>query len=139
MFQKAAAVAIVGLACFVGCGRRPAEPVQDLGGGGTVSAFVLKSLKGTRDGTRLQVEAAYGDDSKQLFVELHFEVNPQARLESGTWTGLGGNGLVSERSVTFLGGQSGPPSIGGTFDLIGRDDRALYRVAIPLQPLTNPL
>ena len=139
MFQKRAAVAVVSLACLVSCGRRPPEPVQDLGGGGTVSAFVLKSLRGTRDGTRLQVEATYGDESQKLLVRLQFEVNPQARLESGMWTGPAGEGPVRERSVTFLGGQSGRPSIGGTFDLVGRDDRALYRVTIPLQPLKDPL
>jgi hypothetical protein len=46
---------------------------------------------------------------------------------------------VRERSSTFLGGQSEPPSIGGRFDLIGSGGRPLYRIAIPLQPLNNPL
>jgi hypothetical protein len=46
---------------------------------------------------------------------------------------------VRQRSVTFLGGQSGSPSIGGRFDLIGTDNRPQYRVTIPLQELRQPL
>jgi hypothetical protein len=70
---------------------------------------------------------------------LHFTVSPPTHLASGTWSGLGGEGSVRERSVTFLGGQSGPPSLGGQFDLIGSDNTLQYRVAIPLQPLKDRL
>jgi hypothetical protein len=76
----------------------------------------------------------FGDGSRALTVLLQFKIDPQARLQSGTWSGLG-EGAVTERSSTFLGGQSGPPSLGGRFDLIGRDGKAMYRVTIPLQPL----
>ena len=134
-----AVVAVVSVTGLTGCGSRPAQPVQDLSGGTDVAAFTLKSLKGTRDGTRLEVQAVYGDVSEALVVHLRFEVNPQARLEFGTWSGPAGHGTVRQRSITFLGGQSGPPSIGGNFDLIGSGNRPLYRVAIPLQPLNNRL
>ena len=66
-------------------------------------------------------------------------MTPPTQLESGTWNGLGGEGAVHERASTFLGGQSGPPSIGGSFDLLAPDGRPLYRVAIPVQPLKDPL
>jgi hypothetical protein len=124
---------------LTGCGSRPTNPVEDLGGTHDVSTFALRSLKGTRDGELLEVRALYGDDSRSLRVDLQFKVAPPARLESGTWTGLAGKGGVRERSVTFLGGQSGRPSIGGRFDLIGPDNRTLYRVTIPLQELKQPL
>ena len=42
---------------------------------------------------------------------------------------------AAARSVTFLGGQSGPPSIGGIFDLVGPSGAALYRVNIPVTEL----
>ena len=93
----------------------------------------------TRDGERLEVHALYGDGSRSLIVRLHFNVTPPAQLATGTWAGPDVKGEVRQRSITFLGGQSGAPSIGGRFDLIGPDDRPLYRVTIPLQELKHPL
>jgi len=139
MFRKVASSAILGLLLLTGCSRQPSDPVENLGGAQDVSSFTLASLKGTRDGELLDVEALYKADSGSLQVNLHFRVTPPARLESGAWSGAGSSGSVRERSVTFLGGQSGPPSIGGRFDLIGPDDRALYRITIPLQELKRPL
>jgi hypothetical protein len=86
---------------------------------------------GTRDADRLDVQAVYSHGSGHLTVDLNFRVTPPTRLESGTWSGLGGEGAVRERSSTFLGGQSGPPSIGGRFDLLAPDGKPLYRVTIP--------
>ncbi|MBK5295232.1 MAG: hypothetical protein JJE04_26595 [Acidobacteriia bacterium] len=133
---------IVAVACIMilhACARQPAKPVEDLGGGQDVSQFTLTSLKGTRNGDRLDLKAVYSDGSGHMTVELHFRVTPPTRLESGTWTGLGNEGSVRERSSTFLGGQNGPPSIGGRFDLLAPDGQPLYRVTIPLQPLTDRL
>ena len=121
----------------LGCARQPFNAVENLGGGETLSKFALTSLTGTRDGERLDVRALYGDGSRVLTVLLQFKIDPQARLESGTWDGLGSQGSVKERSATFLGGQSGPPSIGGRFDLIGPEGKELYRVTIPLQQLSG--
>jgi hypothetical protein len=139
MFREFSVWAVVSLVILTGCGSRATNPVEDLGGAQDVSTFALRSLKGTRDGELLEVRALYGDDSRSLSVALRFKVTPPARLESGTWSGLASEGGVRERSVTFLGGQSGPPSIGGRFDLIGPDNRILYRVTIPLQELKHPL
>ena len=123
-------------ACLTSCSRDSTPPVQNLGAGREVSGFVLKSCSGTRDGDRLDVRAVFGDGSgSTLSLTLQFKVTPPTRLESGTWSGLGGQGSVRQRSVTFLGGQSGPPSIGGRFDLIGTDSQPVYRVTIPLQQL----
>jgi hypothetical protein len=133
------AVAVVGLTMLAGCGTPPARPVEAFPGGQDVSRFRLMSLQGTRDGNRLGARAVYGDGTGELRVDLRFTVGVPTRLESGTWKGLGSEGRVRERSVTFLGGQSGPPSIGGRFDLLGPDDQARYRVTIPVQPLNHPL
>lgn len=139
MFRKFSSSAMISLVLLTGCSRQASDPVENLGGAQDVSTFTLQSLKGTRDGELLEVEALYGPGSGSIKVDLHFRVTPPARLESGTWTGAGDSGSVRQRSVTFLGGQSGPPSIGGRFDLIGSDDRALYRITIPLQELKQPL
>lgn len=121
------------------CVRQPAKPVEDLGAGQDVSRFVLTSLKGTRDGDRLDVQAIYGDSPRHITVLLHFRVTPPSRLESGAWSGLTREGTIRERSLTFLGGQSGPPSIGGRFDLVAPDGQMLYRITIPLQELKRRL
>jgi hypothetical protein len=114
--------------------------VEDLAGAEPdASKFVLQSLKGTRDGDRLEVLALFSDQTRSLRMTMHFKVTPPTKLENGTWTGLAGEGTVRERSVTFLGGQSGAPSIGGRFDLVGPGDRPLYRITIPLQELKQTL
>jgi hypothetical protein len=136
MFDKRAALAVASLIIVLAaCGAEPRDPVERIGGTHDVSAFTLRSLEGGRDGERLDVQAVYGDGTDTLLVRLRFDVTPPARLTSGTWTGLAGEGTVRERSVTFLGGQSGAPSIGGRFDLSGPDDRPLYGISIPLQTL----
>ena len=99
----------------------------------------MHSIAGTRDGDRLQTQAIFSDSSSILTVELRFAVGSPTTLESGTWKwprrGQLLSGKVSSRSVTFLGGQDGPPSIGGTFDLLGPDGGARFRVIVPLTQL----
>jgi hypothetical protein len=132
-------VSLTSIVMFAGCARQPAKPVEELGGGRDVSQFELLSLQGSRDGDRLDVKAVYGDGSDRIVVGLHFRVTPPPRLESGTWNGFSSAGGVRDRASTFLGGQSGPPSIGGSFDLLAPDGRPLYRITIPLQPLNKRL
>src|SRR4029453_4315478 len=98
MYREFSAWAVVSLVILTGCGSRATNPVEDLGGTHDVSTFALRSLKGTRDGGLPEVGALYGDDSRSLRVDLRFKVTPPARLESGTWTGLAGEGGVRERS-----------------------------------------
>jgi hypothetical protein len=136
MFETRAALAVATVtAVLAACGPGPTAPVERVGGAQDVSAFALRSLEGGRDGERLEVQAVYGDGTGTLLVRLRFDVTPPARLTSGTWSGLASEGRVRQRSMTFLGGQSGAPSIGGRFDLSGPDDRTLYRISIPLQEL----
>ncbi|MGJ5817156.1 hypothetical protein [Paludibaculum fermentans] len=139
MHWVATMLAMAGAVMLAGCGSRAAVPVEDLGGGQDVARFALTSLKGTRNGDRLDVAALFGDGKSQLAVELHFRVTPPTTLDAGQWKGLGGEGGVRERSSTFLGGQSGPPSIGGSFDLVGAAGQPLYRIRIPVQALDKPL
>lgn len=139
VFCNVAGVAVLSLVVLTSCASREAKPIEDLTGARDVSIYTLRSLQGTRDGDRLDVKALYGNGVEGVTVDLVFKVTPPTRLESGSWSGLGGKGSVQERSVTFLGGQSGPPSIGGRFALIGPEGTAVYLVSIPLQPLKNPL
>ena len=120
------------------CGaKRPA--VEDLTTHEDLSLFKLYSLRGTRDGDRLQAQAVFSDSSSILTMEMHFAIGSPTTLESGTWRWSRNNqvqsGNIAARSVTFLGGQDGPPSIGGTYDLRDSSGMARYRVNIPTTAL----
>jgi hypothetical protein len=120
------------------CGaKRPA--VEDLTAHEDLSLFKLHTLRGTRDGDRLQAQAVFSDSSSILTLEMHFAIGSPTKLESGTWRWTRNNqimgGNIGARSVTFLGGQDGPPSIGGTYDLLDQDGSPRYRVTIPTTAL----
>jgi hypothetical protein len=125
------------------CARPVKPPVQDLSGQENLSSFTLQQVRGTRDGDRLDAEARFGDGASVLIVKLHFAVGAPTTLRSGQWQWMraagtaGGN--VAERSVMFLGGQDGPPSIGGGFDLLDANGTARYRISIPTTELKNKL
>jgi len=123
---------------LAGCAHYERRPLQDLYGHEDLSAFTIQSVRGVRDGDRLAAQVLISDSSSILTVDLHFAVGSPTTLQTGTWRwsrpGRLLNGTVSARSVTFLGGQDGPPSIGGTFDLSSADG-TMYRVTLPLTVL----
>jgi hypothetical protein len=120
------------------CGRPDRKPLQDLSGREDLSTFTIHSVRGVRDGDRLTAQVLISDSSSILTLDLHFAIGSPTTLASGNWQwsrpGRLLSGTVSVRSVTFLGGQDGPPSIGGTLDLSGADG-SLYRVTLPLTVL----
>ena len=121
-----------------GCAPSERRPLEDLSGHEDLSRFTIQSVHGVRDGDHLAAQVLISDSSSILTLDLHFAIGSPTTLESGTWrwsrpAGLL-NGTVSARSVTFLGGQDGPPSVGGTFDLNGAGGAA-YRVNLPLTVL----
>ena len=123
---------------LTGClGHRPA--VEDLSGKEDLSLFRLQFVRGTRDGDRLATVALISDSSSSLTIDMHFAIGSPTKLESGFWHWTRNNqnasGDISARSVTFLGGQDGPPSIGGSFDLLNTDGLRVYRVNIPVTEL----
>jgi hypothetical protein len=127
-------------ALLASCGPSQRPVLEDPAGHEDLSLFRVQSVRGTRDGDRLAVQAIISDSSSILTVQMHFVVGSPTKLESGTWrwsrNGRDLNGPVSARSVTFLGGQDGPPSIGGTFDLVvDAPISAIYRLTIPLTEL----
>jgi hypothetical protein len=123
---------------LAGCARSNVPLLQDLSKHEDLSRFTLQSVRGVRDGDRLAAQILISDSSSILTLDLHFAIGFPTTLQSGDWRwsrpGRLLNGTISARSVTFLGGQDGPPSIGGTFDLAGASG-ALYRVTIPLTVL----
>ncbi|HEV2687561.1 MAG TPA: hypothetical protein VGV35_03375 [Bryobacteraceae bacterium] len=124
---------------LAGCGGAKHQVLEDLSHREQLPQFMLQSIRGTRDGDRLQTQAMISDSSSILTVEMQFAIGSPTTLESGAWRWNRNSqlltGTVAARSVTFLGGQDGPPSIGGTFDLLGTDQTPLYRVNIPTTEL----
>lgn len=127
---------------LAGCAHSERRPLQDLSGHQDLSGFTIQSVHGVRDGDRLATQVLISDSSSILTLDLHFAIGSPTTLESGKWrwsrAGRLLNGAVSARSVMFLGGQDGPPSIGGTFDLTGADN-ATYRVTLPLTVLPRAI
>jgi len=105
-----------------------------------LSRFKLQSARGLRDGDHLTAQFLISDSSSILTLDLRFAVGSPTTLESGSWKwsrpGSLLQGAVSARSVTFLGGQDGPPSIGGTFELNGQG--VSCRLTLPLTVLPRP-
>lgn len=127
------------LVMMAGCrGPKPAG-IEDAVGHSDLSYFQLSSLSGTRDGDRLAAQAVFTDSSSILVIDMNFAVGAPTTLRSGTWQWTRNNkresGSVAERSVTFLGGQDGPPSLGGTFDLLDESGPVRYRVHLPVAAL----
>jgi hypothetical protein len=115
--------------------------VEDVAGDQDLSIFKLQSVHGMRDGDHLSMEAAISDSSSMLTVSMRFAIGSPTKLESGNWywTHPGAThtdgGEIKERSVTFLGGQDGPPSLGGSFDLLTPEGTPKYRVNLPVTEL----
>ena len=125
------------------CTRPPRPPLEDLSGRESLSSYTLGQVRGTRDGDRLDAEATFGNGTSILTVEMRFAIGAPTKLESGRWQwnrdGRLMSGTVTERSVMFLGGQDGPPSVGGRFDLHDATTAAAYRITIPTTELKTKL
>ena len=138
MIWRRDCLSFVTLLLLSACARPQRHPLEDPSGHEDLSRFTIQSVQGVRDGDRLTSQVLISDSSSILTLDLHFAVGSPTTLQSGDWRwsrpGRLQNGTVTARSVTFLGGQDGPPSIGGTFDLVGAGD-AIYRVTIPLTVL----
>ncbi|MGA2215731.1 MAG: hypothetical protein ABSH31_20840 [Bryobacteraceae bacterium] len=123
---------------LAGCARNNVPLLQDLSKHEDLTRFTLQSVRGVRDGDHLAVQVLISDSLSILTLDLHFAIGSPTTLQSGAWSWSRPGGLlrgaVTGRSVTFLGGQDGPPSIGGTFDLAGADDSS-YRLTLPLTAL----
>jgi len=135
--KRRAALAMVCLA-LASCAHADRKPLEDLTGHEDLSGFKIQSVHGVRDGDKLAAQVLISDSSSILTLDLHFAIGSPTTLASGTWqwsrTGRQLRGTISATAVTFLGGQDGPPSIGGTFDL-NSSAGAAYRVNLPLTTL----
>ena len=133
-----------GLLLLAGCQVVQEAAIEDLATETPLSDYRMISLTGRRDGDLLPVQVVFEAASLKLEMDLRFRIGVPTRLESGRYTFEQADrtleGRVRERSVTFLGGQSDNPNLGGVFELLSREGVPLYKVTLPTSEVkrSNP-
>jgi hypothetical protein len=137
--------ALLSILFLAACSSAPkVASVQDLNEEENFSDVKLMSMRGTRDGDVLDAEARLSARAMLLTLNMRFTIGTPTTLKNGAWTGVRPSvgtetGSIVARDVSFLGGQGGNPSVGGTFDLVDAKGTHKYRVVIPLLELTQRL
>ena len=103
--------------------------------------FKLDGIRGVRDGASVNAEARFTDGSDFLTMNITLVLVPPPEFRAGTYEGtIGGEmikGQVDCPSITFFGGQSDQPSVGGVFILKDEQNRSVYRIRIPATPMSR--
>ncbi len=119
------------------CGGSQSLRLERIPDGTELPSHQLRSLTGYRDGDVLRTKMILVADSSMLTMDLRFRIGVPTRLEEGGYAWQQADtvlrGPVRQISATFLGGQSGRPSIGGTFELLSPEGVRLYAVRIPVR------
>ncbi len=116
--------------------------IENLQEKSTLTDYLMTSLEGRRDGDRLPVRLVFEAPSSNLRMDLLFRIGVPTRLESGQYRWerqdevLGGP--VRASSVTFLGGQSDNPNLGGVFQLLSASGDPIYQVTLPTSEVKRP-
>ena len=107
-----------------------------------LTAYRIRSLTGLRDGDKLGIELVVADRQDTLTMQMKFQIGVPPTLEAGNYVWLRKyvppiQGVIKANAVTFQGNQNGPPSLGGTFQLVS-DDVDLYQVKMPATLMDPP-
>ena len=101
----------------------------------------LEGFYGLRDGATVNAEARFADGADQVTMKIAIFLRPPAEFRSGTYEGMIGgqsvSGSVDCPSLSFLGGQTALPNVGGLFILKDDQNRPGFRVRIPSTMLTR--
>ncbi|MCZ6769395.1 MAG: hypothetical protein O7D93_09135 [Acidobacteria bacterium] len=116
--------------------------IENLQEESTLTEYQMTSLTGRRDGDRLPVQLVFEASSSSLRMDLLFRIGVPTRLESGQYQWNRQDevleGLVGASSVTFLGGQSDNPNLGGVFQLFSASGVPTYKVTLPTSEVKRP-
>ena len=116
--------------------------IENLQEKSTLTDYVMTSLEGRRDGDRLPVRLVFEAPSSNLRMDLLFRIGVPTRLESGQYQWERQDevleGPVRASSVTFLGGQSDNPNLGGVFQLLSASGEPIYKVTLPTSEVKRP-
>ncbi len=116
--------------------------IENLREESTLTDYQMISLTGRRDGDRLPVRLVFEASSSHLRMDLLFRIGVPTRLESGQYHWQRQDevleGRVRASSVTFLGGQSDNPNLGGVFQLLSAGGDPIYKVTLPTSEVKRP-
>ncbi len=116
--------------------------IENLPEESTLTDYRMISLTGRRDGDRLPVRLVFEASSSNLRMDLLFRIGVPTRLESGQYHWERQDevleGRVRASSVTFLGGQSDNPNLGGVFQLFSASGDPIYKVTLPTSEVKRP-
>ncbi len=135
---------LVGSAFFLlsSCRNFEEATIENLQEKSTLTDYQMISLAGRRDGDRLPVRLVFEAPSSNLRLDLLFRIGVPTRLESGQYHWEGQDevrgGRVRASSVTFLGGQSDNPNLGGVFQLLSASGDPIYQVTLPTSEVKRP-
>lgn len=135
---------LVGSAFFLlsSCRNVEEATIENLQEKSTLTDYQMISLAGRRDGDRLPVRLVFEAPSSNLRLDLLFRIGVPTRLESGQYHWEGQDevlrGRVRASSVTFLGGQSDNPNLGGVFQLLSASGDPIYQVTLPTSEVKRP-
>ncbi|MCL5743503.1 MAG: hypothetical protein M1541_06195 [Acidobacteria bacterium] len=140
MIYSRPSTVVLAAVLFAACQNGSKPMIQRIRDGQDLTSYHLQSVAGTRDGDRLRAEVVFASKNSSLLrMDLRFRIGVPTRLEDGKYRWNQGSqatqGNVTAKSVTFLGGQSGRPSIGGVFELQS-SDVSLYEIRLPAHELT---
>ena len=127
---------------LLSCGGPRQPSIERIEDGEKLNFFPQPSLAGIRDGDVLRAKLIFTSPSSTLTMRMLFRVGVPTSLESGNycWTQEDRviKGSITASSVTFLGGQSDRPNLGGVFRLLSSQGIPIYKVRVPTSELARP-
>ena len=139
-WRRASAIAVLLFAMTSGCASKEAHIERIDGGQAIPLSLKLESMAGTRDGESVTAAPLFTDGTDSLRMDLHVSLGPPITFASGTYRADRGGrtteGPVICDSLSFLGGQTALPSVGGIFRLQDSTGQTVYRVSLPATQTT---
>ena len=127
------------LLLFVGCAGDKYRFERIDGSSPTPLDLKFDGLYGVRDGAMVKSEGRFSNGNDAVIMDVVVFLRPPAEFQSGTYRAtIGGktsSGNVDCPSLTFQGGQTALPMMGGIFILKDENNQPLYRVRIPATQL----
>ncbi len=124
----------VGLLLCSQCNQNQIPLAEDLSTG-VQTEFHNLELIGRRDGDRMPTQIRMRTGASQLTLTLELQIGVPTTLLNGHFQWVSSEqtlqGNVRARSLTFLGGQSDLPNLGGVFELLRADGSASFKVIVP--------
>ena len=123
----------------MGCGGEEGAVFEASGKDWQPAPLDIVSIDGVRDGEKIRVTYLYGGAGDAVLeMELVVVVDPRPSLDTGSWFYRGptgqAEGTVAPKSLKFLGGQGGAPSVGGTF-ILNDGGKPRFKVVLPPTPV----